>query len=325
MQEKKLVLYYPEADFVNRFAYYVEKRSGLPVRCRPFSDPRELSDYLKNHTADLLLLPAGTETVPDQQGDPVPVMYFTEKKESSNEWELPIYRKMDRQISQIGHVLDLAGENRQTGEFRTEIVGFYSPVHGAGQSVSAILMGMVLAEKMPVLLLNLERFSGIRQFFPAGEGSLSELLYYAKVRRDIVPHLKEAISYFGPLAYIPPVREPDDISEARAEDFCCLLTSLRDTGLYRCILVDIGEGVQRERPILELCERIYVTIREDEIALQKLLEWQSQLEASGAGDILPRLRTFRLPQPAPEKLTEYRELRHMAWGKTVKALTEGEI
>ena len=57
MREKKLVLFYPEAEFVTRFAAYLEKKSALPVRCRVFTDYAAFRDYLRDEPADLILLP----------------------------------------------------------------------------------------------------------------------------------------------------------------------------------------------------------------------------------------------------------------------------
>ncbi|MBO4872898.1 MAG: hypothetical protein J5496_05745 [Lachnospiraceae bacterium] len=325
MREKRLVLFYPDAEYAARFAFYLEKRSGLPVRCRAFSDPSAFREFLREHGADLILLPAGEELLQNLPCADVPTLRFTEKQDSRDDRELPVYRRMEKQVGQISRVLDPAGEAAEdAGAVSAELIAFYSPVHGAGQSVSTILMGMTLSEKGPALLLNLERFPGIRTYFPAGDGSLSELLYYAKVQRDFTAHLKEVTAYFGPLAYIPPAREPEDLLETRPEDWRFLLSALRDSGIYRYILIDVGDGVPKERPILELCEKIYVPIREDEIALNKLLEWQGQLEAQGGGDLLQRLRTYRLPPPAPSALTEYRELKHLSWGRTIKALAEGD-
>ena len=324
MREKKLVLFYPEAEFVTRFAAYLEKKSALPVRCRVFTDYAAFRDYLREEPADLILLPREREPAEPLTAENIPILFFSEKTESRDERELPIYRKMDKQISQIARVLDFSDASGTKDEVKTELIAFYSPVHGAGQSVSAILMGMALAEKSPTLLINLERFSGLKAYFPSYEGSLSELLYYAKVQGDFLSHLNEVVASFGPLAYIPPAREAEDLPETRPEDWRFLLTALRDSGLYRYIVIDVGDGVPRERPVLELCERIYVPIREDEIALQKLLDWQGQLEAQGQEALARRLRIFRLPPPGPETLTEYRELRHMAWGRTIKALAEGE-
>ena len=59
MAEKQLVLYYREAEFVTRFAAYLEKRSALPVRCRCFTEEEPLREHLKAKGADLLLVPEG--------------------------------------------------------------------------------------------------------------------------------------------------------------------------------------------------------------------------------------------------------------------------
>ncbi|MBR6704857.1 MAG: hypothetical protein IKI82_05450 [Lachnospiraceae bacterium] len=323
MREKMLVLYYPEADFVFRFAAYLEKRSGLALRCRAFSDSVSFYEYLKTGAADLLLVPTGTDLSVTEERS-IPCLFFTEKSESREERELPVYRSMDKQIRQISRFLDVTAEDPGRKAFKAELLGFYSPVHGAGQSISAILMGMVLAEKAPTLLLNLERFSGLKRVLPQSEGTLSELLYFAKVQGDLTAHLREVTEYFGPLAYVPPAREAEDLTESRPEDWRYLLETLRDLGIYRYILVDIGDGIARQLPLLSLCERIYVPVREDEIALGKLTEWQEYLAAQGADDLLPRLRTYRLPPPAPDRMMEYRELRYGVWGRTIKALAEGE-
>ena len=90
MREKKLVLYYPEADFIFRFAAYLEKRSGLAVRCRAFSDSVSFFEYVKTGAADLLLVPAGTDlSVTGERR--IPCLYFTEKSESREERELPVF------------------------------------------------------------------------------------------------------------------------------------------------------------------------------------------------------------------------------------------
>ena len=321
MREKSLVIYYPEKSFTERFSSYLERRSGLPLRCHAFTDRAAFQAYLKKNEADLILLPAGEslEEVPS-----APVLYLAEKSESQLEGELPLYRRMDKQVGQIGQVLDLGEGEAEKTRPGAELLGFYSPVHGAGQSVSAILMGMILAEKAPTLLLCLERFSGLKEIFPAGDGSLSELLYFARVQGSFLPQLKEVTSFFGPLAYVPPARQPEDLVQTGPEDWRFLLKTLKDSGLYRYILIDIGDGVRPEKEVLELCERVYVPVREDRIALSKLTEWQDQLREQGAEALLKRLRTYRLPLPGPDRIVEYRELRYLPWGRTIKALADGE-
>ncbi len=318
MQDKCLIIYYPDAVFVSRFCAYLEKKLSLPLRCRGFWEPEAFLKALDTGEGDLILAPPDMR-LPEGAG---PRLVFTESAEALSSEELPLYRSMDRQIKTILARLDFSAPKE--GDSDCRIIGFYSPVHGAGQSVSAILMGMVLAEKSPTLLVNLERFSGLGQLLPQGEGSLSDLLYYARVRQDLQSLGPETAQYFGPLAFIPPVREAGDLEEAGSETLSFLLEELKHCGLYRYILVDVGEGAGPVLPLLSLCHSIYVPVREDDLALAKLAEWEDYLAEQGAGVIKSRLKTFRLPTPGPEEMTEYRELRHMAWGRTIRALAEGE-
>ena len=324
MKEKRLVLLHPDKDYLERFSAYLEKRSALPLGCRCFSDPEAARAFLKENSADLIILSeeyAGKESAEDG----IPRLRFTERMQSGEEGFLPVYRPMDRQIRDIRKILDFREENVREESGKAAVLGFFSPVRGSGQSVSAMLMGMELAESAPTLLINLERYSGLGAFLPRSGGSLSDLLYYARVQGDPLSHLGELTEAFGPLTLVPPAAEPEDLEETRPEDWHFLIGRLRDAGLYRYILLDIGGGVNRENRILELCDRIYVSVREDEISLAKLKEWEEHLSARGWEFLLPRLRTFRLPLPAPESWVEYRELRYLPWGRTVKMLAEADL
>lgn len=321
MQEKRLLFYYPDPYFVSQFAAYLEQKTALSLRCHGFEKPEDFYESLAKEKPDLVLLPAG-ESLPT---DPPPHLFFTERSEAVSEEELPIFRSMERQIRSLRHLLDLTEDSSpRIRPDRGELIGFYSPVHGAGQSISAILMGMVLAEKAPTLLINLERFSGLSRLLPRGEGTLSDLLYYAKVQGDLGLYMEECTEYFGPLALVPPAAEPGDLKDMRPEDLKFLLSALLDQGKYRYILVDWGEQIPGEDELLSLCSRLYVPIREDALAFAKLKEWQAYLEGRGRGELIRKMKTYRLPPPAPGRIMEYRELRHLSWGKTIRALAEGD-
>ena len=320
MAEKQLVLYYHEAEFVTRFAAYLEKKSALPVRCRCFTEEAPLREYLKAKGADLLLVPEGFDLQsPETAG--IPCLMFTERREET-EGLLPVYRSMGSQIRRLSRALDWEETREARPNERAELIGFYSPVRGAGQSVSAILMGMQLAEEAPALLINLERFSGLGGILPFHGGSLSDLLYFARVQGNPLSQLGAVTESYGPLSLIPPVRDPEDLKENSAEDWRFLLGQRRDAGLYRTILLDIGDGLPQEKAVLALCDRIYCALREDEIALAKWREWQDTLKEQGEEEVLSRLHPFCLPPGGLKGWTEYRELRHLAWGRTVRALTE---
>lgn len=323
MSHNRLVLYHQDAIFLNRFAAYLEKKTNGAMRCVCFQEEAAVREYVEKYGALMILV---QEEFPVQIADNkgIPYLLFTERSEGSKEFQLPIYRSMDRQIRQIRRFWK-EPSLQAPAQPQSRIYAFYSPVHGAGQSVSAILMGMHLAEEYPSLLLNLERVSGLKQILSMGEGGLSDLLYYARVQGDPLTHLAELTEYCGPLAYLPPVRDEEDLKEMSSQDWIFLLGQLRESGIYRYILVDLGDGSYGGEDLLPLCERIYVPLREDRLSQTKLQEWQEALSRKQGEDVLKKIRAYRLPREAPPDWVEYRELRLMPWGRSLKALAEAEL
>lgn len=321
MIPKRIILFHEDYHYIKRFAAYLERESALSVECLILESRQEALKAAAESDTDLIIIPESEQTdKPEEAG--IPLLYFTERSERRGASFLPMFRSMDEQIRSIRAVLDFKTEKLGAGG--AHVIGFFSPVHGAGQSVSSLLMGMQLAEKEPALLLNLERFSGLWRFLPHDGGSLSDLLYYARTRADPLLHVSENIEYLGPLAMIPPVREPEDLTQLKEADWKLLIGQLRDAGEYRYILLDIGAGIPQEEALLSLCDRIYVPLREDALAIEKSEEWQNHLKARGREDILERLKPYRLPPLLLNEWVDYRELRLSAWGKTIKALTEAE-
>ena len=321
MIPKRIILFHEDSRYIARFAAYLERESGLALSCLIASSRQEALKEAEEGDADLLILP---EMSPQEGPEEIkiPFLLFTERSEGKGARHLPMYRSMEEQIRSIRSVMDFRTTKESSGG--ALLIGFFSPVRGAGQSVSSLLMGMQLGEKEPSLLINLERFSGLRRFLPHEGASLSDLLYYARTRADPLLHLQESIEYLGTLAFIPPVREAEDLSELRETDWKLLLGQLKDESGFRYILLDIGEGIVQEETVLSLCDRIYVPLREDALALEKYEEWKNHLRSRGRESVLDRLKPYRLPPLLLREWMDYRELKHSPWGKTIKALAEAE-
>ncbi len=322
MAEIWLVLYHDDPVFLQRFSAYLEHRTGLGIRCRTFTEEAPFQEYICEASASLIIGREGFDTrTAEERG--IPWLAFSERNDGREDHRLPVWRSMDRQIRQIRQSWKMT-EQVTPDPSSCRLIGFYSPVHGAGQSVSALLMGLNLAETAPVLLLNLERFSGLKQILPGGGGGLSDLLYFARVQKDPMEHLAELTEYCGPLALIPPVRDPEDLREMDSRNWEFLLEQLRRESGFRCILIDIGDGVTQPEEILKYCDRVYVPLREDRLAIAKWEEWREHLEETRGEAFLSRLRPYRLPPESLPEWVDYRELRHMAWGRCLKALAEAE-
>ena len=323
MSEKRLVLYYTDPVFLKRFSDYLERKTGLEIRCVTFTEEAPFLDWIRKGQASLVIGKEGFDIRPAEERG-IPFLVFTERSEGTNERQMPVYRSMDRQARRIRQCWRIP-ERDAAPQSVCRLLGFYSPVHGAGQSVSAILMGLNLAETAPSLLLNLERYPGLRRIIPGSGGSLSDLLYYARVQGDPLEHLPELTEYLGPLAFIPPVREADDLLEMNGKDWGFLLEQLRSGGGFRYILIDLGDGIVRPEEILKYCDRVYVPLREDRLAIAKWEEWREHLEAAGGESFLAKLRPYRLPPENMPEWVDHRELRLMSWGRCLKALAEAEL
>lgn len=323
MSHNRLVLYHQEEVFLSRFGTYLEKKTNGAMRCICFQEEGAFRSYVDQYGASLLIVQEGP-AVRLAESTGLPFLVFTERSEGSKENHLPIYRSMDRQIRQIRRVWKETAPSPAALP-HSRVFGFYTPVHGAGQSVSAILMGLHLAEEQPALLVNLERVSGLKQILSMGEGGLSDLLYYARVQGDPLSHLAELTEYYGSLAFLPPVRDEEDLKEMSPRDWIFLLNQMKECSLYRYILLDLGDGAYGSEDLLPLCDRIYVALREDRLSQCKLQEWQETLRRKQGEEILKRIRPYRLPQESPSDWVDYRELRLMPWGRSLKALVEAEL
>ena len=66
---------------------------------------------------------------------------------------------------------------------RGSLIGVYSPIHRIGKTKYALELGKELAEKGPVLYLNLEEYAGGEHYFSKEqEQNLGDLLYYVRFR-----------------------------------------------------------------------------------------------------------------------------------------------
>ena len=71
-------------------------------------------------------------------------------------------------IAQIMGTVGQAAE--ENGPLRADVLAVYSPVRGAGTTAASVLLGMILAEKEPTVLLCTERYSVLPALLPREPG-----------------------------------------------------------------------------------------------------------------------------------------------------------
>ena len=95
------------------------------------------------------------------------------------------------------------------------------------------------------------------------------------------------------MAWLPPFRYPDDYSQVTAVEMAELLVLiLRESG-YETIVLDIGNYDRQVLPILDVCNVIYMPIKEDSISQAKLKEFEKYAGDFGSHGMKDKVHKIR--------------------------------
>ena len=322
MKETTVVICGEEKEWLQRFARWLREKAQPRLAVSVFAQPDELRRYLAEHRADLAVVPE--ETAAEFEAA-CPVMYFTEDERHGDARAMYRYRPARQHLAQI--LGEIGQESETEGQpLRADVFTVYSPVRGAGTTAAAVLLGMILSEKEPTLLLCTERYSVLPALLPRErEGSLAELLYFAKVRGDAAAQLPDLEERDGSLVWICPAAEPGDLRSASAEDWTALILALRASGRYRNIVIDAGDGAEDEVWLLEAADRIFMPVKPGGISLHRERAFCARLEREGREELLERTLRFSFPETEEvRELMDYRQLLYTQWGRTVRRLLREE-
>ena len=313
---------YENMEFLRRFSVYLNKKAALPLEIYCVSDEAGLRERMADG-ADLMIV---SEKLYRQEIWPPNTLYFTEKAGTAGEQAVPVYKPVSTQLGKIRRALDQSLSFLPKEEAACTVLGFYSPVRGAGQTAGAILAGLLLAEEAPTLFLSLERISALGEFLPLQGGSLSDLLYFARVQGEPFGRIEEFTDYLGPLALIGAPVDPTDPETASEEDWRYLLNELRAHARFRYAVLDLGDGFGKERLLLSLCDQVFMPEKSDAVSRAKERVWLRYLGESGEGRLTEKIRRYRLPPFPGEAYADYRELKLTEWGRILReALAEAGL
>lgn len=311
MKEQLVAVYAEEQEYIYRFSGYLEKKLRLPLRVRSFTEREMLEQFLREETPNILILPeAERDSI---SASPRTRRFWFSEEPSAEEGALYRYQSMNALTSLLFCPEERTEPETAPAPEPSVLWAVCSP-HGGGTEALAYLLAQILAEKESTLFLTLARYSGIRDLLPEErQGSLSDLLYFARVQDDPGPLAAGLTEYVGNLAVVPPAQNRDDLRLAGEEDWQTLLSSLKRTGQFRHIVAELGDGPEDERYVLRPANRILLVSREAPLEKECREAW---LEAFKEEALTERIRELRLPSfsEKEEGLTAG-ELRYSARGR----------
>ena len=130
----------------------------------------------------------------------------------------------------------------------------------------------------------------------------------------------------GDLAWIPPIRYPEDYSQMAANEMADFLTQVLNVSDYTTIVLDIGNYDRQVLPVLDVCQVIYMPVKEDMFSKAKLKEFESYVEECGEHGLKEKFYKMHVPYVTGAKRMEHfpQELLWGDMGDFVRGLLKGQ-
>lgn len=305
LKKKILAVCDAEAEYTRRFCEYVGKKKDYPFEAAAFSSVEKLRQFCEEEEVTVLLISESDYELSLKEIVKGGVIVLSEEESKGGE-ERNIYKYQPCE-NVLREVMYYCAEenmmpacipfpgNMQCGRLR--LVGLYTPVHRCMQTTFAITLGEILAKKHKVLYLNFESFSGLekrlqREFMT----DMSDLIYYmTNAREAFFYKLKGMTQTLQRLDYIPPVFSFMDLARITAQQWTSLFQEIERLTSYEFLILDLSAHMQGLFDILRMCEKVFTLVREDDMALSKLQQYEKLLERTEYEDVLKKTRRCRVP------------------------------
>jgi len=330
MKQEKMAIVDTDRGYAYRLQEILTKRETFPFSVSVYTDPELLSEEGKPERFRLLL--AGGECyekLSEVCRSPERLILLSTGEETTAKRSIRKYQsgeEIRKQLMEIYAESAVSGTGARNGGRKTTVIGIFSPVCREIQTSFSLLMGQFLAKKSRVLYLNFEPFSGLSGLLDrSDERDLTDLVYYLEGGRErLIYKLESMVGNVNGLDYISPAFSFIDLGQIRAENWMLLLQTLRETGNYDYIILDLSELVQGLLDVLRSCEMIYTISNREGMALSRMKQYEDLLKHLDYEDIAAL--TTQCELPAFKKLPgSIEELPYTDLAGYVKRIVEEEI
>lgn len=328
-----MAVYDVDPFYAARFAEVVNQKEKIPFEVVAFSSMERLKKFASETPIEILLISSSVSRTEADSIGAGKCISLTDGETAGSETEFPEIYKYQSSDNIVREVMECYCERAapisgRTGRGKGKIWGIYSPISRCLKTSFAITMGKLLSKEQRTLYINLEEFSGLSVLTNTEyRTDLSDLLYFYCGGNYNLLRLNSVIHSMEELDYIPPVRYPEDLEEAGASKLAGLIRMIAEDGGYEMVLVDLGSCRRTAAEIMELCQVVYMPIKEDSVSLAKLEEFEQYLARSGKENLKEKIRRLKLPYHSSFGRKE-NYLDQLLWGELgdyTRKLLRGEV
>ncbi|WP_442855560.1 hypothetical protein [Clostridium sp. Marseille-P2415] len=301
MAKRVMAVYDVDPLYAERFAEFVNHREQISFSVMAFTTLERLKAYAADHGIELLLINSSVSQEEIGKIGASRVVTLADGEVVPLEEQYPSVYKYQAADNIMREVMACYCSDPEDSGFTmvskvSRITGIYSPVNRCLKTSLALTMGQLLARDLKVLYLNLEDCSGFGRLI--GEeyrGGLSELLYYYSQDGFSWVRLGSMVYTWGDLDYVPPVRYPEDLCQVTAQAMADLVSCIARESAYEVLILDLGQFGKKATEVLEICDVVYMPVKDDCVSAAKVEEFEEYLVSSGHEPLKNRIQKLKLP------------------------------
>lgn len=306
MVRKILAICDLEVAYASHFMEHMNHRRNLPFEVQAFSSLDKVKELTDEHSIEILLISERALSGRRSEitlWDIGQIIVLGEGIGMDRSGDYPTVSKYQSSDSVIREVMAVyAAENQEKKpslvvKKETKIIGVYSPVGRCRKTSFALILGQLLARDRNVLYLNLESCAGFEALFDMTyDRSLSDVIYYLRQKNEnLIHHLRATVCTMENLDYIPPVPFPQDIASVTMAEWRQLIEVIRQESMYEFLILDIGDGVEDVCGMLDLCDHIYMPVRQDYVSQSKIAQFENLMAVCNRQEVLDKMVKLKLP------------------------------
>lgn len=334
MKKRLLVLCEAEKSYVYNFLEFYKREKNREFEIKAFTSSEELIGHAWEQEISILLINEEMLCPEIEQICTGQIILLTEENRSEpyiaeTKDALASVKKYQSAEELLKMILysysDKKDEKLQIFEKKnTRMIGVYSVCGRSLKTLFSITAGMVLAEKQKTLYINMEGYSGFREFFQTDYSrDLSDILFrVCEGKKNSMLKLSETVRRMGNLYYIPPVLSPMDFAEMRFDDWESFIKGLVEYTDYENIIFDFGENISHILYLLGECHIIFMPDIKDSIAHAKMVQFEKSLYLLNKENLREKINMINFPEfPCLKNPPHHAEdILNTAFGEYVRAV-----
>ena len=285
-----------DREYADRLSAYIWKKWGSHFEVRAYTRAETVEDYFSGACADIVLMTEdfykSTEGRSAREGFPEGLTFLlTEEREVEAAGVEAIFRysNTDSIIERLARAYtERFGKREDEG---CRVIAVYSPVKRSGRTSYAIRLAKEAGQRAASVFITFEDICGHREL--EEKTGLSELFYEYAAKGELSESLPEPPE--EGTVFIAPAACPEDIRLAGPENAAGIIAGIRDSGKYRTVIIDVGDGLRDELPVLAEATEIHIPIGfpgADAVCERKLELWQGIIKKKSP-EIYHRVRQVR--------------------------------